>query len=142
MRLMLMKPYKHLNLVVPRSHQLLGLLDNGNGAVAAPLALHALPGVVLFECPAVPWSLAGRSAICPPGGDWPLRKGVVGLLVQSGFAGHRSFNHLRCCGSSSLATHAAAIASLAVEEKEPYRNPDDCDDRNDSDNDQYGNGGS
>lgn len=43
---------------------------------------------------------------------------------------------------SGLAAHAAAVASIAVEEKKPYADPDECDDRDDADNDEYGNGGS
>jgi hypothetical protein len=105
------------------SHHLLGFLDNANGAVAAPLALHALPGAVLLlqSGPAVSWSFGGRSALGPPGRDWSLRHGVVVLLVQD------------LC---------AAVASVAVEEQKPYAHPDECNDRDDADDDEYGNGGS
>jgi hypothetical protein len=125
------------------SHHLLGFLDNANGAVAAPLALHALPGAVLLlqSGPAVSWSFGGRSALGPPGRDWSLRHGVVVLLVQGLPAGKTLFG---CCRLrlGCLAAHATAVASVAVEEQKPYAHPDECNDRDDADDDEYGNGGS
>ena len=124
-------------------HHLLGFLDNADGTVAAPLALHALPGAVLLlqSSPAVSWSFVGRSALSPPGRDWSLRHGVVVLLVQSLCAGQTLFGRggLRL---GSLAVHAAAVASITVEEQKPDAHPDECNDRDNADDNEYGNGGS
>ena len=123
---------------------MLGLLDDAHGAVAAPLALHTLPrAVLLCQSPsAISWSLGGRSALSPPGKEWPLRHGVVDLLIIQGFcAGQTLFD----CGGlrlGCLSAHATAVAPVAVEEEKPDAHPDECYNRDDADDDEYGNGGS
>jgi hypothetical protein len=98
--------------------------------------------MMLLEGPAVSccWSFSGRSAVTPPRGDGPLREGIIGLFVKGSFAGYRPCEHLRFC-ASSLAAHAAAVAPVTVEEEEPYANPDKCDNRDNSDDDKYCDGG-
>ena len=124
------------------SHKRLRFLHNRNGAITAPLALHALPGVVLFQCsPAVPWSFSEWSALGSVGGSWLSRKSVVGLLVQRFIARGGTLGHLRLC-SSPLAAHAAAVAPVTVKEQKPYTDPDKCNCRNCSDTDEQSNSGS
>lgn len=125
------------------SHHLLGFLDYSNGAVAAPLTLHALSGSVLLleSSPAVSWLLGGRVALGPPGGGWSLGHGVVVLLIQGLCTGQALLDCFRF-RLGCLAAHAAAIASVAVEEQKPDAHPNECNDRDDADDNEYGDGGS